>query len=72
MIHHEKTCVKSPIQSLANSKCSINIRDVFDDDDDAASASLCPREPLALNSWLSPSSSCNLQAHPHLTSEASI
>lgn len=32
--HHERTCVKSPVQSLVHSKCSINGRNVNDDEEE--------------------------------------
>lgn len=57
MNYHEKTCVKSTVQSLAHSGCSINKKNVFDDDDAiaaAAAASLCPGEPLTVKAGFLP------------------
>ena len=34
VIHHERTCVKSPVQSLVHGKCSVNRRNVDDEDEE--------------------------------------
>lgn len=52
--YHERTCVKSSVQSLAHSGCSINEKNVFDDAVVAAPASLCPREPLTVKAGFLP------------------
>lgn len=54
MTHHERTCVRSPVQSLVHGKCSINGRNVdeHEEEGDADASLTLGFRVQTLNLWL--------------------